>query len=176
MKSIELYGLNDPLGRLLCEWRIRAVLPWIRGSRVIDLACGDNRLIRLLGYGVGVDIQNYGDADLILQDFTSLPFPTHSIDTVSILAALNYFDNPEKVMRELARVLKRDGIIIVTLLRKPISGLWHRFRDTSLPRIAYDENELLRYADGGGLTLCERRVFMLGLNQLFILCKADHQC
>lgn len=173
MKSIELYGLKDPLGRLLCEWRIRVVLPWVRGNQVVDLACGDNRLIRRLGYGTGVDIRNYGDADLILQDFTHLPFPTQSIDTVLILAALNYFDHPEKVMRELARVLRQDGTIVVTLLRKPISALWHRFRDTSLPRIAYDESELLRYAAAGGLTLRERRVFMLGLNQLFILCKSN---
>ncbi|MCI5135249.1 MAG: hypothetical protein D3920_09300 [Candidatus Electrothrix sp. AW2] len=89
MKSIELYGLKDPPGRLLCEWRIRAVLPWVRGSQVIDLACGDNRLIQRLGYGTGVDIKNYGNLILFFRILLISLFP-RKVSTLSS-CALRYY-------------------------------------------------------------------------------------
>jgi ubiquinone/menaquinone biosynthesis C-methylase UbiE len=171
MKNNGLYGITDPIGQILSRWRFHTVLPLIHGDLVIDMACGDNRLLAALGRGFGIDIYNYGNADIILKDFNNLPFASESIDTITILAALNYFDSPTLLMNELARVLKQDGTILITLLRKPISAAWHKFRDTSLPRIAYSKKELQQLATQAGLRIDDRQLFMLGLNQVFIIRK-----
>jgi SAM-dependent methyltransferase len=170
-----LYGRRDRLGAFLSAQRTRAVLPFVREGTLVDLACGDNRLVTALGHavrgvrGIGVDIRDYGSVDLVREDLADLPFADLSVDTVTILAALNYFDDPVSVLREARRILKEAGVLIVTLLDKRLSRIWHVFRDRSLPRIAFSENELRALLEKAGLRIAARHSFMLGLNRIYII-------
>ncbi|MCK6439729.1 MAG: class I SAM-dependent methyltransferase [Planctomycetes bacterium] len=141
----------------------------MRGPVFVDLACGDNRLVRTLGFGTGVDIKNHGNADIVHPDFTHLPFADGSVNTVTILAAINYFDNPEAALRDIRRILSHDGVLILTQLSKTLSGFWHVFRDRSLPRIAFSSRELKALIDATGLEVRAKRRFMLGVNTLYII-------
>ena len=166
-----LYSSLDMLGSLLSNWRTRAVTPLVHGTELIDLACGDNRLVRKLGFGKGVDIHDYGHADLVINDFSSLPYQDGSVDTVTILAALNYFPNPVPVLQEIRRILKDDGTLLVTLLDKQVSSIWHKVRDRGLRRVAYSDTEVRDLFEPAGLQIKEIRRFMLGLNKIYVIGK-----
>lgn len=168
MTERTLYGTSDPLGGLLSRWRARTVARLLGTGSLVDLACGDNRLVRHLGYGTGIDVTDFG-ADLVLESFSQLPFADASVGNVTILAALNYFDNPVAVLREVSRILQDDGVLVVTQLRKPLSAIWHRLRDRGLPRIAYSGSELASLLASTPLHIHSRRTFMFGLNQAFVI-------
>ena len=119
--------MKDPLGRALAKWRIRTVLPYIEG-RLLDIGCGMNELVRAYGNGVGVDVYQWGNVDLVVDNAAELPFDDCSFDTVSIVAALNHISNRSEVLREAHRVLRADGRLIITMIPPRLSRIWHFFR------------------------------------------------
>lgn len=54
----------------------------------------------------------------IVGDFHCLPFPAGSLDFVVIDAALHHSNAPEKLLREIKRVLKQDAYLIA--IREPV--------------------------------------------------------
>lgn len=169
MGAGELYRRSDAVGWLLSEWRTRAVLPHVSG-RLLDLACGDNRVVRAHGSGVGVDIVGYQHVDVVCRDLSRLPFRDGGFDTVTIVAALNYFDDPVAVLREVRRLLEPGGTLLIALLNKRVSRLWHRFRERSItPRPTLDAVELAACLEAAGLRVVDRRSFMLGLNIIYFV-------
>lgn len=136
----------------------------------MDLACGDNRVVRALGAGVGVDIADYQGVDVVCRDFTRLPFRDSEFDTVTILAALNYFDDPDAVLREIRRILRPDGTLLVTFLNKNVSRLWHSIRERQItPRPSFDRVELMTCLRAANLRIVDERSFMLGLNTIYFI-------
>lgn len=106
-KTQALYEKGDWVGKQLSDLRFNAVLPLIRG-RLLDLGCGDNRLVRAHGNGTGVDVEDFG-ADLTLTNFDSLPFEDSSFDTVAIIASINYFLDPRSCF---VKVLAYFGLTV----------------------------------------------------------------
>lgn len=164
-----LYGRRDAIARMLSAWRARAVQPYVAG-RLMDLACGDNRLVARNGSGVGVDIVNYTNVDVVCPDFSRLPFRDDEFDTVTILAALNYFDRPEAVLCEVRRVLKPDGTLLVTFLNKTLSRWWHLVKERhTTPRPAFDEAELTACLRAAKLRVAAKKSFMLGAKTIYFI-------
>jgi ubiquinone/menaquinone biosynthesis C-methylase UbiE len=102
-------------------------LPELSGTRLLDVAMGDGRNMPLIPRDcqvVGVDISSvllekcqhdYGDRNihLIVGEAESLPFPAGTFDNVLSLGALNHMNDPGKALREMARVVKPDGIVVI---------------------------------------------------------------
>lgn len=102
-------------------------LPNLAGTRLLDVAMGDGRNMPLIPRDCqvfGVDISSvlleqcqrtYADRDirLIVGEAETLPFPDHTFDNVFSLGALNHVNDPKKALREMARVVKPDGLIVV---------------------------------------------------------------
>lgn len=102
-------------------------LPNLSGTRLLDVAMGDGRNMPLIPRDCqvfGVDIsrvllektkRDYPDRDthLIVGEAESLPFPDATFDNLFSLGALNHVNDPGKVLREMARVVKPGGIIAV---------------------------------------------------------------
>lgn len=169
MKEAKLYRGSDIVGWSLSEWRARSVLPHVVG-KLLDIACGDNRLVRKYGSGVGVDIQQYRNVDVVCNDFSHLPFRDNEFDTITILAALNYFENPVAVLKEVRRLLKPDGRLLVTFLDQRVSTLWHRFRERRItPRPAFSEAELTSCVRSVDMRIDEKRKFMFGVNTIYFI-------
>ncbi len=169
MKRKELYSRSDIVSWLLSEWRTRAVLPYVTGT-LMDLACGDNRLVRKYGAGTGVDITNYHNVDVLCNDFSNLPFAGNEFDTVTILAALNYFENPGAVLREINRILKPEGTLLVTFLNQEVSRIWHSFWERSItPRPAFNEAELIDCVEAAHMRIVQKKTFMFGLNKIYFI-------
>ena len=98
---------------------------------VLDIACGTGELERLLLNDdpnraiVGVDISEQmlaqarqklsGYANLSFQQAiaSQLPFPDQSFDIVVSANALHYFPEPEMALKEIKRVLKPQGSVVI---------------------------------------------------------------
>jgi ubiquinone/menaquinone biosynthesis C-methylase UbiE len=168
----------DWIGERLLDRRIRAVLPHLRG-RLLDIGCGTNRLVRTYRDGVGVDVFDLGDTDLIVEDASRLPYPDESFDTVTIVAALNHMPNRSAVLAEARRLLRPGGRIVVTMIPPGISRLWHKLRersDTDQHERGMQEGELygmtadeLRQAlEAASFRVVREERFMLGVNRLTV--------
>ncbi len=174
--------LKDALGRRLCTWRVETVLPHVRG-RLLDIGCGTNRLVRSYpGEGLGADVFQWGDVDIVAEDTAALPLDDESFDTVAIIAALNHIPNRGAVLTEANRVLRPGGRICITMIPPRLSTVWHLLRrpwdaDQSeremKPGEVYgltpDEVDRLLSATGFGAVYSKR--FMLGINRLTVACK-----
>lgn len=162
---------QDTLGRYLSKWRNARVSKEIRPP-FLDIACGNNILARKVSPGFGIDIVNYGEADIIVKDLSKLPFKNGSFESAAIVASVNYFGQPEKVLLETGRVLKSGGILILTLINPFVGRIWHMLREpwAKYPGFSFDQLELL--INGTDLTFTKRSRFMLGFNNLYIFTKS----
>jgi SAM-dependent methyltransferase len=110
--------------------RIHEALKWIRGY-VLDIGCGNNRLISEYrqkgGFGLGVDVFDWGAQDLLVEDTSDLPFGEATFDTVTMIACINHIPNRLDVMSEAYRILKPDGSLILTNLSPALSKIWHMY-------------------------------------------------
>lgn len=104
------------------------VLASVRG-RLLDVGCGENRLVRQYGDGLGVDVFDWGDVDLVVENSAAIPLPDASFDTISFVACLNHIANREAVLREARRLLKPDGRLLATMIPPKISAVWHRIAE-----------------------------------------------
>jgi SAM-dependent methyltransferase len=176
--------MKDRLGRYLHDWRVRRVLPHLTG-RVLDIGCGANELVRRHpGGGVGVDVHQWGDVDVVVPDTAALPFTDGEFDTVTIVAALNHIPNRDAVLAEARRVLKPGGRLILTMIPPGISTVWHRIRRRS------DADQTERGMKPGevyglraravrdlvaraGFRVTREERFMLGVNTLTVAVKSE---
>jgi len=116
------------LTKKLRSWRISAILPYVNG-RLLDIGCGTNELVRSYqGIGTGVDVHDWGDVDVLVEDSSSLPFPDGSFETITIIAALNHIPNRTELLHEACRLLSNKGTIILTMIPPNISYVWHKLR------------------------------------------------
>jgi len=161
---------QDGLGKWLARWRNAVVREEVLRP-FLDVACGHNLLAATDPRGFGVDVVNHGGADFIVGDFCHLPLRRGAFRCVTIVASLNYFDRPEQVLAECARVLDPDGVIVVTLLGPVTGRLWHLFRESWAKAPGLSSKELARQGTLAGLRLERHRRFMLGLNNLYVLGK-----
>jgi ubiquinone/menaquinone biosynthesis C-methylase UbiE len=102
-------------------------LPDLSGTLLLEVAIGDGRNMPLIPGGCqvfGVDIsrvllekcqRDYADRDihLIIGEAESLPFPDSTFDNLLSVGALNHVNDPGQALREMARVVKPDGIVVV---------------------------------------------------------------
>ena len=93
-----------------------------RGS-VLDIGCSDQQLKRHLPPNteyIGLDywdtaIYRYKTRPSVFGDAQHLPFRNKSIDTVVMLEVLEHIPDPEKVFKEIGRVLKPKGRLIMSM-------------------------------------------------------------
>lgn len=168
--------MKDRIGVLLARWRVRAVLPHVRGS-LLDIGCGENRLVGAYGAGVGVDVFPWKGVDLLVEDTARLPFPDATFDTVTFLACLNHIPDRRSVLCEARRVLKPGGGVIVTMIPPTLSRLWHSARgagESDRTERGMKEGEVYgltrretrRLLEECGFAVDAQRLFMYFLNTL----------
>ena len=117
---------NERLGLTsLEEERIGAVIPHIRG-RLLDVGCGNNRLVKTYGDGVGVDVYDWGGGSQIVKTSARLPFAEDSFDTATLLASLNHIPEREETVEEIGRVLKPGGRLLVTMIDPFVGYVGHK--------------------------------------------------
>ncbi len=103
-------------------------LPDLSGTKLLEVAIGDGSNLPLIPpdcevYGNDISTvqlracrRNYPDRRLrlFLGEAESLPFADGTFDNVLSVGALNYFNDPLESLREMARVVKPGGLIVVS--------------------------------------------------------------
>lgn len=116
------------------EATTRAVMELVSLGQVLDMASGDGVLAELLADRAGhidcVDISarvvaagrkrlaHCPNVHFHAADMHALPFADNSYDTIFLLQALTYTNDPAAVLAEVARVLRRGGILIASTLKR----------------------------------------------------------
>ncbi len=157
--------------------RIRAVLPHCKG-RLLDVACGNNLLVRSYGNGVGCDIHPYRQVQVISES-SGLPFRSRSFDSVALLACLNHITRRRETLDECRRILREDGRLLITMIHPWVGFFSHRIRRRHDPDQL--ERGMAREEDWGLSTgalrkmlressfrLTTHRRFMWGLNNFYL--------
>jgi SAM-dependent methyltransferase len=88
-------------------------------GRILDLGCGDQPYARLAGRGnleyIGVDRSlEHSPLPDVCADSLKLPFRDSSFDTILSTQVIEHVSDPSEMMREISRVLKPCGHVIMT--------------------------------------------------------------
>lgn len=109
-----------------------------KGARIADLCCGTGEIAELLARNENVDKvfaldfspemlqiaktkRKSGKISFIEGDCTNLPFESSSLDGCTLGFGLRNFENYEKVVSEIARVLKNGGFFLHLTFLKAMS-------------------------------------------------------
>jgi SAM-dependent methyltransferase len=163
---------QDIIGKWLSHWRYSKVEKEI-SPPFLDIACGDNFFKKKLKGGFGVDVTNYGNADIIVKDFSCLPLKADTFNSVAIIASLNYFENPSSVLAECVRVLKPDGLLVITMIYPILGKIWHFFRERWVVYPGFSYQQIKTHMKGLPLHFQKKSRFMLGMNKLYVFKKNE---
>lgn len=141
------------------EWLLELLDPE-PGASLLDIACGVGVLPRLAvqRYGinaVGVDIsiealhtgkQECADVDYIQGDGETLPYAASAFDYITNIGSLEHYANPEKGVKEMARVLRDGGGRACVLLPNTFGILGNVWTALRTGRTFDDGQPIQRYA------------------------------
>jgi len=171
-RALRLTSLEDE--------RLRNVLPHIRG-RLLDVGAGNNHLVRLYGDGVGVDVHDWGGGAMVVEDTRRLPFEDATFDTVTFIACLNHIPYREDVLREVHRLLRPDGQVVVTMIGRIIGEIGHKiwwYSEDKHREVMAGElmgmapTMVLQLLTEAGFSNRRHLRFLYGLNHLFVARKS----
>jgi len=77
----------------------------------LDLGCGNNTHSDC----IGIDIKPLTDVDIVADLNLGIPLKSNSIDCVYARHSIEHLDDPVEALREIHRVLKRDGTAEIIL-------------------------------------------------------------
>jgi len=109
------------------------------------------------------------------------PFNNNEFDNIILAAFIEHIDNPKVMMTEAKRVLKPDGLIVITTPSK-WGGFVHEMCSNMglLSHEAAEEHKgfvnldkMKEVVRSTGLSVDHYEPFQLGLNQLFLLKKGE---
>jgi len=161
----------------LDDERLNQVLPVVKG-KLLDIGCGKNILVKMHGDGVGVDVFDWGGGAMVVENTAQLPFPDQSFDTITFLACLNHIPNRQEVLKEAKRLIKPEGILIITMIN-PIFGkighsVWWYSEDKHRGGMKDGEvgglwsNDIIEICNSAGFNLAKKIKFEYGLNNVYI--------
>jgi SAM-dependent methyltransferase len=185
---------GEPFLEPVLRWmRIRKILPFVgEGGRrtVLDLGCGPRfTLLRALSRhvqcGVGVDEHVEETCQGNIRTYrarleTVLPFEEGSFDVVTMLAVLEHLATPLEILREVRRVLRPQGVLLITVpspAAKPLlEFLSFRLHLVSEKEIRdhktyYDREMIGDLLAQAGIKLVRHRYFQFGFNNFAVATK-----
>jgi 2-polyprenyl-3-methyl-5-hydroxy-6-metoxy-1,4-benzoquinol methylase len=120
----------------LVRYQLAASL--VKGNRVLDIACGSGYGTKILSKAgaaevIGIDAdemavkeaeKNYGGEAIVFKtgDAENIKENNESFDIIISFETIEHLKNPEKYLAEISRILKKDGIALVSTPNKEVFG------------------------------------------------------
>ena len=128
--------------------------------RILDVGCGTGTMLAYLSafgrvQGVDVDEEAVGYChergllDVSLGEAAKLPFPEGTFDLVTALDVVEHLDDDAAALREMRRVLRPGGYLLVTVPANPF--LWGDQDEVNLHKRRYVAGELRERLTASGL-------------------------
>jgi SAM-dependent methyltransferase len=137
------------------KWILKLLKPQV-GSSLLDVACGQGRLVELAtklgvkayGFDISLNALKVSDVNELgwaVANGEYMPFPDNTFDYLTNIGSLEHYINPSIGVQEMVRVLKPDGKACILLPN--VFGMWstvsHAFHHG---RIVDDGQPIQRYA------------------------------
>jgi len=136
----------------------------MKGGLTLDIACGTGYGCKILSNKgnipeiIGVDISreaisfacaNYKTAEIefVIGDAVNLPFSKEKFDYVVCFETLEHIKTPEKMLQELRRILKSNGLLIISTPNRKLTSPGKSIRDqpdNPYHIVEYSTNEFIR--------------------------------
>lgn len=141
IKCILKYGIvkkifdGEPfLEKVLRRLRLKKVMPYINhGQRICDIGCGCHfallkNISNISKECIGIDkkVPNMSFSNINIKRMflnESLPLKDESVDIVTMLATLEHFENEEEILKEVFRILRPQGSLLLTVPSKNVRWL-----------------------------------------------------
>jgi len=134
-------------------------LPLPGEARILDAGCGSGRnMVELASYGtvVGVELSERAVerararavGEVIRGSLEELPFPEGSFDLAVCLDVIEHLDDDLAALRELRRVVRKDGWLVLTV--PAYQWLWSHHDVVNQHRRRYNRRQLLAVAAKAG--------------------------
>lgn len=179
--------------RFIAKMRFRAAYPHVKaGSRVCDLGCGlemafldfaQDRVVTGVGLDDQVESGTHGRWRLLHADLRErLPLGDAQFDHVMMLAVFEHLLEPERVLRETARILVPGGSLIMTwpaAIVDPILGVLRRLHLISAEMESEEHQkrlpvrEVRKMLERAGFSNARHCTFEFGLNNLMVATKSE---
>jgi len=140
------------------------------GETHLDIGCGDGYFLLRSPYKVRYGLDKLmGEGDEIAD---RLDFPDNSMDLVTMLAVIEHFKNPEQILREIHRVLKPGGKLVLTTPKESAEWLINLYvRDIDHVHEMYFDPDSMKKITEGLFEMTGYHTFILGLNQAYCFTK-----
>ncbi len=109
---------------ILRNIRKKQALKYIpKNSVCCDICCSRGKFLKRIepiikkGTGIDAKVKNHESGKITLINYIIsevIPLKNNTYDLVTLLASIEHFDNPENILRESNRILKKSGRIILT--------------------------------------------------------------
>ncbi|MBM3709389.1 MAG: class I SAM-dependent methyltransferase [Actinobacteria bacterium] len=186
--------MKSVLDKAAKNLRMRKVKPFIKKTDyVCDIGCGVEAdflvsIKSFIGKGWGIDQKtaiNSFDNIIIKKTrlVTSIPFENNFFDIVTMLAVLEHLDHPEEILKEIFRILKPGGIVILTTptpaAKKILEFLAYKVKLSSMEEISdhkhyWSRDELLKEMQGSNFDIVAAKYFEFGLNNFIVAKKPEN--
>lgn len=171
--------LKKILREYIKQKRINVAKEYVEDSNLmslLDIGCDDkyflNQFKNIQTTGIDKSLGHYVEKELHFED--------SSFNYVTMLAVIEHLEHPKEIIQECARVLKKKGLLIITV---PLDNFIFDFLHNTL----YSKDELeveglhiqsfnkknMNSMLNPDFNLKKYKLFELGLNQLFVYEKKD---
>jgi ubiquinone/menaquinone biosynthesis C-methylase UbiE len=116
---------TEKKNRFLLLKRIEEIVPFVPvNSKILEVGCGDAEMLEYMqraktpANAVGIDIREklirHNTINILRGDAENLPFKDQRFDCVAATAVIEHLRDPITALVEFKRVLRRDGVLIIT--------------------------------------------------------------
>lgn len=148
---------------------VKRYAPRMKGT-FLDVGAGKAPYKRFFKFDkyITVDNRSYESIDIEADITKKIPVPSQSIDSVVCFQVLEHVNNPEKVINEIHRILKKGGACLLTThMAAPLHGEpydYYRFTKYALEHL-FRKFKYVEVAPNGGAALSIVQLIVWGISE-----------